>query len=410
VSRRNPPAKWVLPAVVDPPTSTCWKINVPDDRFHKAAFWGALLDLASAYKWQDDPAHTAKDVALVWRDVIENMVKCEPVVVMHGGIVEDFEMPIRVDCDCRVWVTCCDGTEVELATVGMIEKPGQPGPDSPPPPPGGACETYHATFDAKSQWLLPATVYAGDVLTFSNAKGAGWDGAFAGIWRCPSGQTFFAGACIGAPGPQGGDPASSQNHMQFVALIDGTYYPADTGVITVPGGVSNAQVVIQVNDSDLTDNSGSYSLDIELCNNSGDKFSHTFDFVVSEAGWEPVLDSGTPRATYNPGNGWDENPAYVPSRLSIYIPAFTPRQFTSLSLENSVALGGNLLFQSVYYGSEAGQDITAAGPHMEWGGSVGLVSTIRIDLSNDSNPNGRSMDGYVQSVTVTGLGTDPFVP
>lgn len=73
MSRRYPVAKWTLPEVVDPEGRRCFLIRVPDDPLHLAAFRGALLNLASAYKWQDDPAHTAKDVALVWREVIDNV-------------------------------------------------------------------------------------------------------------------------------------------------------------------------------------------------------------------------------------------------------------------------------------------------------------------------------------------------
>jgi len=48
-------------------------LQVPNERFHIAAFRGALLDLASAYKWQDDPDHKAREVANVWKGVIANM-------------------------------------------------------------------------------------------------------------------------------------------------------------------------------------------------------------------------------------------------------------------------------------------------------------------------------------------------
>lgn len=78
MGRRNPPAKWVLPEVINPPDSICMTLQVPNERFHIAAFRGALLDLASAYKWQDDPDHKAREVASVWKGVIANMASdCE---------------------------------------------------------------------------------------------------------------------------------------------------------------------------------------------------------------------------------------------------------------------------------------------------------------------------------------------
>jgi len=278
--RRNGPDGWSLPAVVHPPKTRCFVVQVPDDREYIAAFRGAMMELASGYNWQNDPDHTAREVALVWRDVIENISQCLPESVPAGGTWEDFEMPIRVDCDCRVWVTCCDGTEVQLATVGMIDQPGQPGGGGTPPG-SGECTVYKATFSANSQWLLPALVNSGDELTFSNAKGAGSDGA--ALWRCPNGQTFFAGQCVGAAGTSGGDPASSQNHMQLVINIDGTWYPANDGTITVPGGVTDAQAYIQVNDASLGGNSGSYTLDVQFCNNAvpSSDWVSTLDFKIS---------------------------------------------------------------------------------------------------------------------------------
>lgn len=79
--KRNNLAKWTLPEVVDPSAHKCFKINVPDEKYHLAAFRGALLDLASAYKWADDPDHKAKDVANVWKQVILDMVTCDSALI-----------------------------------------------------------------------------------------------------------------------------------------------------------------------------------------------------------------------------------------------------------------------------------------------------------------------------------------
>lgn len=75
MNRRNPRAKWTLPDVINPLETMCVQIQVPKERFHIAAFRGALLNLASAAQWADDPDHTAREVALVWRDVINSMTE-----------------------------------------------------------------------------------------------------------------------------------------------------------------------------------------------------------------------------------------------------------------------------------------------------------------------------------------------
>jgi hypothetical protein len=64
MTRKNPPAQWVLPDVVNPPDSICITVPVPNDRKHIGAFYGALFNLTSARFWQDDLAHTAREVAL----------------------------------------------------------------------------------------------------------------------------------------------------------------------------------------------------------------------------------------------------------------------------------------------------------------------------------------------------------
>lgn len=303
---------------------------------------------------------------------------------------------------------CCgEWQDVPGGSGGLPGNPTQPPPASPPAT--DECITYHVSLNGRDQWLLPFPVQEGYKLRVENARG-GWNDGTLG-WFCPSGKVYEFGACAADQPAEGGDPMPDRNHMSIVGFstYDTTWFNPMSGDYTFPAGVTDSPVTLQANDGSLSDNQGSIEFDVIICATSLPVFSHTFNFVISEMGWQPVLDGSDPRATYNAGNGWDENPSHVPSRLSIYIPAFSPRKITATSLENSVALGGNLLFQSIYYGTEE-FDITAAGPHMEWPGSTAECSTIRIDLSNDSNPNGRTMDGYVQSVTVTGEGTDPFLP
>lgn len=288
MSKRYPWAKWTLPITIDPPR-TCYTIPVPDDPYHKAAFRGALLALASATKWQDDSAHTAKAAAAVWMEIYDLVVACadDPQAVTY---TEDDNMPLtRVVCVdnvpyFEVQVCACPETWMRLANASQVDVPGQPGGGGTVPP-SGSCTTYHASFIANNQWLLPVVVNAGDVLTFSLAKGAGTDGGISGLWNCPNGQTFFAGGCVGIAGPKAGDIAPLLNHMQLIAKIGAVWYPCDTGTITVPGGIANEQVVIQCNDSNIADNSGSYTLDIEYCNNAATTYTHTFNFLLNTGGF-----------------------------------------------------------------------------------------------------------------------------
>jgi len=65
--------QWVLPDPVDPLGRVCMILQVPDSREHLAALRGALLSLGAAYNWANDEDHTAKDVALLWQDILGDM-------------------------------------------------------------------------------------------------------------------------------------------------------------------------------------------------------------------------------------------------------------------------------------------------------------------------------------------------
>jgi len=81
VSKRYPRAKWPLPIDVNPETSTCWRVPVPDDIYYGSAFRGALATLGSAVSWADDPGHTAVDVANVWREIADNLERCGAILI-----------------------------------------------------------------------------------------------------------------------------------------------------------------------------------------------------------------------------------------------------------------------------------------------------------------------------------------
>lgn len=284
MTRRNPPAKWVLPDVIDPPDSICYKIPVPNNRYHRAAFWGALLDLASAYKWADDLSHTAKAVALVWRNIVDNLItiECGDIVALHGGILQEEFMPIRVDCDCNVWITCCDGTEVQLATVPMLQQSGQPGAGGPTPPTYGHCLNTTGAINGNGQWYAPFVVNSGDVITLSNVKGATYNPT-AAIWQCPDGSLFFAGACVASSVTNGGNPLPGSLSGRLIAKIGATYYDVIGGPFTVPGGIVDQPFVLLFNYDSPATSTGTVNFGIEFCNNAAPvtAWVSTLNFKIS---------------------------------------------------------------------------------------------------------------------------------
>jgi len=73
MTRKNPPARYTLPADPHPDTSICVQILIPNDPMHLAAFQGQVKALASAYAWQNDDDHTALLAAEAWLPVFDNL-------------------------------------------------------------------------------------------------------------------------------------------------------------------------------------------------------------------------------------------------------------------------------------------------------------------------------------------------
>lgn len=250
---------------------------------------------------------------------LENMVgKIHNLLYIFGRLSTCPEPPVTVEGDLDMSSLCellrfsdgklqalCCGEWVDITgQAGGIGGPDQPGGGTPQPEPG-ACISYHAVIAANMQWYLPTTVTAGDVLTFSNPHGAAQDGSGSGIYYCPAGDIFFAGSCTGVYGTDGADPVPTEAHMGTVAQIAGVWYGTQNP-ITIPGGVLNAPVIFQVNDSSLGDNSGGYTFDVEVCNNASPAWEREVDFTLSPGPFSP---RGTPTFTANSGHwvagtGW----------------------------------------------------------------------------------------------------------
>jgi len=266
-----------LPVPADPNKWICVEMMIPDSLGHRAAFLGAISNLATWRVWQRDLDHNAAVVADLWKKARRSIrfVDCNPKPVPSGAVVNLESLMsdlVRVICDdsgkcvlqyrcdvCSDWITA--------ATLAQATNPGQPSGGTPQPLPGGSPQCYDLKFSANSLAYLPTNVSAGDTLTISAASGAG-NGSTDSHWKCVDGLNFALGACIGGTSAvSGSSPAPSLNIGELVALIDGTYYEAKPGsVITVPGGVSNAPVVFQGN-WPLSGASGSYEMSVCVQNN-----------------------------------------------------------------------------------------------------------------------------------------------
>lgn len=291
MTRKHPPAKWVLPAIIDPPRRRCFTIEVPDERFHVAAFRGALLNLASAINWQDDTAHTAREVALVWREIVDNVFDCIDCETDFGIDTGENDMNLRISPDnpCIIQTLCGDGTWMDWYNPeGCIPSAAaQHGPVSQPEV--GECLEYDVKLDGSGYWHLPVPVSSGDTIEITDATGGWYDGGLS-AWRCPNGQAYGFGLCADPTITEGGDPLPASPHMMLIASINGVFHEAYNTTITVPTGLSLQDMVFQPNDDPLTDNAGSISFHVKYCHNVEAPVGDCLfdDFRVSDGGWAHV--------------------------------------------------------------------------------------------------------------------------
>lgn len=77
-----------LPVPVDDGSRLCVVVRVPNIPGHRQAFIGAVAELTHAYNWGNDSAHTALEVAYLWKNIFDEMME-------HFYDEECGDMPVR---------------------------------------------------------------------------------------------------------------------------------------------------------------------------------------------------------------------------------------------------------------------------------------------------------------------------
>lgn len=313
MSKRYPRARWTLPTTVNPSTSTGWCVPVPDDPFHKAAFLGALATLGSAWSWADDPSQPAKEVADVWRNIIDNLEPCPMLSDVRIRLNPTDFCTIQLSTDAGAnWADVADLSDcANAAANSIIDGRISDGSLSGGLQPGGnngvisaQCYDYDVTLQGNGRWISPIPVQDGDTIQVTNVKGAWFDGVFSGIWKCADGHTFALGACLGGgQGTAGADPAPTLYHMNLIGQFGTSpaFFDAYNQAFTIPGGTPLSDLIFQANDSDLTDNQGSVTFHVQICKNH---WVVDFDLAAAPGPWY-VHVSGK----YVAGQGWTGNGA-----------------------------------------------------------------------------------------------------
>lgn len=416
-----------LPDPPNPHKTICVTLEIPDNLGHMAAFMGALYNLGINKTWERDIDHSAIEVSRLWKTAYDT-VRFGCGNDQKLTYEEYTDMPaFREDCDCNLFYKCCDGTEKKIAIAADVPPPpSAPGAGTPQPAPGGGTQKYCQTMSANDVFLIGAPLNTGDTLTIE-ASGSGNDGGEV-QWRCPDGSTYFAGFCNQSEVRlDGADPVPTVNHMALIINIAGTYYSLGFGTYTVPGGVSNAQAFLQVNDSDIANNRGGYQICATVTNNQVVSWSHEFDFVSSDGGWQQIMAPGDNHiGAWTPGVGWtqtqDTNLSGNSRRGAVIKRLFASATITSVSMlfdyaigttnaPGDVAQGGydnaGTLFQNDYTHAVVGINLTLSS------GSI-THTDVEIDLALKTDTNiGGGTGGFtgscvIKKVIVTGVGFNPF--
>ena len=295
-----------LPDTIDPKDYYCFEIHVPKDPWHVAAFLGTLHDLTNWFNWQRDTAKRGKDAATVWRNIWVNLrpKDCTPQPCLSGIEQEDF-MPLRVDCNCNVFVTCCDGTEKQILTAdqvkALIAGPQQNG--APQPQPGGGCQPYNITINGGQLQLIPTIVSTGDTIEIMSATGASTQDGL--DWQCPDGEIYFAGACVGGGITDASAYVPTANIGKPVLFLNGSYYDLVIGTpFTVPSGITNKAPMLILNYVPSNTVSGQVECNVQVCNNAVARFTHHFNLRTAPGPFIIDDQGGNSNAAWTPGTGY----------------------------------------------------------------------------------------------------------
>jgi hypothetical protein len=334
---------------------------IPDSVAHRAAFEGAISNLATWRVWRRDLAHSGAVVADLWKKARRSVQYGCQSEIANLGVDDGSEYMIRQNPDNPCLLeSSVDGTHwCTFADISKCQNFGtQPGAGSPQPPPGGGTINDCKTLQANGKLLIPTVVNTGDTIAIKvSGSGNGGSGdPFPLEWYCPDGNEFFGGACVGGAFTQGGDPLPATSHFALIINIGGTFYPIPltfsagefSGSITVPGGVSNQAVNIQVNDASLTDNSGSYQICYTVTNNQATTWTHTVDLTLTPDSWVSGHTSVPPLSdsTWMASQGWKPGGDGSHTRLLLEN-IFAATNITSVSVTYTVTSNSGSLADSL---------------------------------------------------------------
>lgn len=282
-----------LPVPQNLPVGTrCIQMEIPDDDEYELQFYSVLRLLTKWNSYQQDGAHKAADVAYIWKQVLSvtSVRACE---VLHSGVEIEEMSRFRIDPDnnCILQIECAPDEwetfwDISTCVVDNIKQATNGAPLS-----DGECREWDVSLNGNGKWLIPVSVSAGDIITVTEVDGAWNMGTLA--WNCPSGELYVLGECEPSSGSlNSGNPFPTALTGTLLMEIGSSFYGAYNVELSVPGGVTDAQVAFQANDINLGDNSGTIKFHVKLCRPAPVLTPITLSYVYGSgpASLDPTLD------------------------------------------------------------------------------------------------------------------------
>lgn len=412
-----------LPQNKTPVGTRCIQITIPDDDEWENMLYSEAYQLSLWMLWDRDEDKNGTVVARQWRRALQTWQHCDGSPTPAMPIEEmEYQMSIceqlRFENGVLQGLCCGEWTDIMGQPPGGIAGPNQPGGGGPAPAPGGGCTTYHVVLDAAKTWLLPPLVQTGDVLHISNAKGsANATGNAFDNWYCPDGSRFVANECLSWEAIlDGSAPVPTANFMSIIGVLDGPgAFSIPIGSDwTVPGGVDPTYLALYVNDSDITNNLGGYTFDLQVCNNAPATWSHTLDFrlgtygfqacgngaYIAGVGFNDTLVNSGPNSYRGVNLCLNGVPAFTLTRAAYICNALfgTNPQNVDLLLNPGNIVQFNVANVAGAFTYDTGQ-ISRAG-----------ITTLELDNSVGQGASGSDPGGtlVITGIVVSGSGPDPF--
>lgn len=312
---------------------------------------------------------------------------------------------------CGVWTDVPGG--------GPQPMSGQPGGGAPQAPKGGGTATNCFEMVGGSKVVLPQNVNSGDTILISDIFGAFHQTAYSILWYCPDGYIFADGSCFATLPLGGSDPIPTQLHFAIIAEINGTFYDVlgtsptqtDPQLFTVPSGISNAQVTLQLNTDNLASIDGSANFCVTVTNNQATAWMHDIDLTVTPGGFVSCRPTGTTDdlSTWIAGTGWK-------GLYNVEGFGTTQMRITLLKLFNvtKAEFKGSTDLATTWEISDGNKEniatslatgaVTTGDYDAVFSGSAALTEGLRFDLESQAG----NLNFIAFSLHVEGTGTDPF--